>query len=523
MKTKRSIIQNCIFWLLLIPFFILSMPDNGFAASTTTTLKAIGSAAATQSGDYICSSAGLNRPHRFYIEVPSGLANLYVDIYDADIGAVVNYTDWEVTAPYNTSCRYTLNRPNGTLEYSASYNNTQIAADSVWTNFRTVSNPAAGHWELVVDMSTTGSGGGDDTNGFGIRAHDGTAGAGGTELPIYAESFVPLGHIGVNGTYAITTFYPYVTSGCTVRWNDFDGDIAAPNYYARLSYDSRLSLVGPITYNGSANDVWLNPNTSITGFRTDLLNVDMGIWTATARYQTLATSTANFGVFWAGNWLTGTTGVPTAQPQTNSFRVYLPSDGGGAPVKPYLTQKVVYVSGPNPPDHTPNPHTPTYLRVVINFVNPTARAVTFSAANLVTANVPATTTRVVYRGPTYAAVSQGSIVTQPAAGGQGNVTWNPGTVAAGAQVALYYEISVTPTANGQRNVLTGIPTAGTPAINGTTAKYVDETGNTTQTRATYTFGPLCELAATEGGTPIPTWVAVSCRKEEAPKVTVKGP
>ena len=35
---------------------------------------------------------------------------------------------------------------------------------------------------------------------------------------------------------------------------------------------------------------------------------------------------------------------------------------------------------------------------------------------------------------------------------------------------------------------------GTPASNGTQAKYVDETGNGTQAIATYTFGPLCELS-----------------------------
>jgi len=44
--------------------------------------------------------------------------------------------------------------------------------------------------------------------------------------------------------------------------------------------------------------------------------------------------------------------------------------------------------------------------------------------------------------------------------------------------------------------------------NGTTATYVDETGNTTQPRATFTFGPLCELAVTTG-TDLPTRALVS--------------
>jgi len=59
---------------------------------------------------------------------------------------------------------------------------------------------------------------------------------------------------------------------------------------------------------------------------------------------------------------------------------------------------------------------------------------------------------------------------------------------------MYY-VNVTPTAAGQRIPVTGTPASG----NGTRAKFVDETGNTTQARATYQFGPLCELAVTENG------------------------
>jgi hypothetical protein len=500
-QANTHIRYQVIFSLLIVGALLL--PQAGFAASTTTPLRQIGRSAATESGDYI--SSGLHQPYRYYIEVPPGLANLYVDIYDADIGAVTiagNYTDWLIGAlPYNTSCIYTLNRPNGTLEYSATYNNTQTAADSTWINFRTVSSPAPGHWELVVDMSATGNG--NDVNGYGIRAHDGTSGAGGTELPIYAESFLPLGHVGASPSSATTTFYPYVTSGCTVDWNDFDGDDDGTGTYCLLSYTSRAGAVPYTTYHGAANDVWVN--TAISGYSTDSLNIDSGIWTATARYRTLSGSTANFGVFWAGNWLAAT-GTPSAQPEDDSFRVYLPTDSGGAPIKPYLTQRIVIVSGPNPPISGGT----TYIRVVIDFVNPTARAVTFSAsttpADLVTARVPGG--RVRYRGAAYAAVSQGSITDQPGdlQNAADNVTWDPGTVAAGATATLYYELRVRPSANNQYNNATG-----TPDANGTTARYVDETGNTTQTRATFTFGPLCELSTYSGtGGDIPTWVAVSC-------------
>ena len=58
--------------------------------------------------------------------------------------------------PTTPACSYTLNRPNATNAATATYNNTQVAADSVWTQLYTVANPAAGHWELIVDMSSAG-------------------------------------------------------------------------------------------------------------------------------------------------------------------------------------------------------------------------------------------------------------------------------------------------------------------------------------------------------------------------------
>jgi hypothetical protein len=491
---------RAVFFMLIAATLLLS--QTGFAASTgqTAILRQIGSGAQTQSGDYISSNqgAGLNLAYRYYIEVPAGVSNLTVEIYDADTGAVANYTDWQIGGAYNTSCTYTLNRPDTTNAATATYDNTQVAADSAWTQLYTVANPAAGHWQLIVDMSSAVTAG-DDVNGYGIRAHDGTPGAGGTEFPIYAESFLPLGVIGLNPMSITTTFYPYVTSGCTVDWNDFDGDDDGTGTYCLLSYSSRLGTIPTTTYHGAGNDAWLN--TPITGFSTTNSNVDSGIWTATARYTTLNGSTANFGVFWAGNWQAAS-GAPSAQPEANSFRVYLPTDGGGAPVKPYLTQHMVFVSGSNPPVSGGT----TYVRVLIDFVNPTAKAVTFSAANLVTVRVPGG--RVRYHGSAYAGVSQGSITGQPAdlQNAAGNVTWNPGTVAAGSSAELFYELRVIPSGNNQTNNATG-----TPAANGTTARYVDETGNTTQARATYTFGPLCELSTYSGtGGTIPTWVAVSC-------------
>jgi len=344
-----------------------------------------------------------------------------------------------------------------------------------------------GHWELRVDMSTAATAG-DDINAVGIRAHDGTSGVGGTELPVYLDS---IGGFGVNppasGTSSRTyALYPYVTSGCTASTNDFD-------------YDSNNGTVGSIAYSSrtgaytqtvasaslSANDVW-NRDT-INRWTSDQLSTEYGIWQSNltiSSYLVGGTPNGNYTDVYLGNFQAAAN-PPTANPVTNAFRVYLPTDAGAAPVKPYVEQLLTFKSGTNPP---PAGQTARY-QVTVRVVNPTTRPIVFSAANLVTANVPGG--GAVYAGN--AAVGQGTIVTQPAVGGTGNITWNPGTLTAGATASLTYQVSVTPASAGQR-----IPVTGTPASNGTTAKYLDETGNTTQTRATFTFGPLCELAMTQG-------------------------
>jgi hypothetical protein len=195
------------------------------------------------------------------------------------------------------------------------------------------------------------------------------------------------------------------------------------------------------------------------------------------------TPNGNYTDIWLGNYQ-AVANPPSANPVPNSFRIYLPTDAGAAPVKPYLEQLLTFKSGTNPP---PVGQTAIY-QVTVRLVNPTTRPIVFSAANLVTANVPGG--GAVYGGN--AAVGQGTITSQPAVGNTGNITWNPGTVNAGVTTILTYQVRVTPTSAGQR-----IPVTGTPTSNGTMAKFVDETGNTTQTRATFTFGPLCELAMTQ--------------------------
>ena len=484
---RKFTIVGCIFYLIVSVF--LSIPVQVFAASTPTgeLLKQIGSGAPTGSGDYVSSSGGLNTYYAYFIEVPPGTGRLVVRIFDADVG-LGGANDW-TSDFFNTSCTYRLYDPNGNTvsqDFITGSNTGPPGSDSNWRRLCRINNPMAGHWQLRVNMSS-GVTGGNDMNGYGIRAVDIIYG---TELNIYAESFIPLGQLGTPASQT-TTLYPYITSGCTVDSNDWDGDNGGGTY-CTLSITSRTGSL-TTTFNGSGGSAWLN--NPISGFTTDLLASDYGIWNSALSYSDLG-SGANFGVFYMGNY-NASNPPPTSQPETGTFRIYFRSNSGGAPVKPFLTHSLSHVSGPNPPSNGST----TRVKVAVTILNPTPFSITFSSGNLVRANVPGT--GAVYAGN--ASVTQGSITGQPSIGGTGNITWNPGTVSGSNNYeTLYYEVDVTPTSSGQR-----IPVTGTPASNGTTATFVDETGNTTQTRATLIFGPLCELAVTEGIRDIPTLAAIA--------------
>ncbi|MES1243153.1 MAG: C25 family cysteine peptidase [Acidobacteriota bacterium] len=350
----------------------------------------------------------------------------------------------------------------------------------------------AGHWEVEVVMAAA-----DDINAIGLRAHDGDSGSGGTELNVYFDSAAQFGiNPPASGTSNRSyTVHPYLTSGCTAYENDFDYD-RNRGTVGSMTFDSR-SGSGTFTQsvaNGSlsVDNVW--SRTAITGWTSDVNSVEYGIWTGTvsiSSYLVAGTPNGNYTTFYMSNSQAVDPAVtaPTANPAPNTFRTYLPTDASAAPVKPYMEQYLRHDSGPNPPQVGQT----SRVTVTVKVVNPTAYPIVFSSSNLVTSNVPGS--GATYNGSTTAQVSQGSITSQPAAGGTGNITWNPGTVAAGATALLAYEVRITPTSGGQRVVATGL---GTSSTNGTHGTFVDETGNTSQTRATYTFGPLCELAVTQG-------------------------
>lgn len=464
---------------------LLSAPLRPATTGQTALSPAQGAGAATSQGDYVTSDGALDANYQLWIEVPPGLSRLVVEVFDPDIGrggggdATANRD--RARGSYDTQADYRLYDPGGTQR--AFFNNcdTNTCSDNAWqTLLNTTTNLVAGHWLLEVEMNSAETDG-DDVNAFGVRAHDGNSGAGGTELPVYWDSYATYGTNNENGASFSRsyTFHPWVTAGCRLDTNDFDFDSSGS-----MSHTSRSGAFVGASGSPSGNDVWRN---GVLGpWTTDSDATDYGVWTQNVTITGFP-GNGNYGQIYLGNELASNP-PPSSQPEANTYRIYLPTDAGAAPAKPYVEQMVRWDRGPNPPQ---TGQTSTFT-VTVRLVNPTARAITFSTPDLrlVATYVPGG--GVVYGGNPQ--TSQGGMVLQPAVGGTGLVVWNPGSLAAGSVAIMGYEVDVTPTSNGQRLPVTATPASG----NGTRAYWYDETGNTTQGRASYLFGPLCELAVTEG-------------------------
>ncbi len=448
-----------------------------------------------------------------------------VQVFDADVCAGGTTTEGttgdagrdrlrtNTGADANTTCNYQLFNPAGTQQGSTvtlGSANTSVGlvattADNSWQTIHrsgttplALNNPAAGHWRLVVDMQ-----GGNDLNGFGVRAFNGTGneGASGTELNIYAPSFTPYGVNPIaNPSNTVTTDHPYVSSGCNCSHRDFDfdngngtGPWGSTTYTGLNGFTATQSgPSGDDTWTALAIAGWSDFN--LGGQPAGSASRGYGIWTRATTIRTYVTgagTNGNYGVTYLGAFNVSGTNAPTASPQANTFRAYMRTDAGAAPVKPHARQYIRnVVSGPNPPVSGQT----SVIEIQAEITNPTAFPITFSGTNLVTARIPSP--RVTYVGSS-ATVSQNSGgLTQPGNGTNNvNLTWNPGTLAAGATGWMRYRVNLTPTAANQTTNITG-----TPAANGTTFTYIDETGpsltGAALTRATYTFGPLCQLAVT---------------------------
>lgn len=452
-------------------------------------------------GDYVSATSGggqyitTNKYYAYFIEVTSATTRLVIDIFDpniyevttGDFGENRNGTAWD------TQTNYTLLDPSGSVVATLTGTNSPLN-NQQWVNLADVTSPQNGHWELRVQVAS-----GDDVNIYGVRAHDGDPGAGGNELNVYAESYLSLGHTGTGlPNPKVHVFYPYVIRGCGFRSMDFDNDsnnlsslqFSSPDgsYNPSFSY---TSLSGPAAAAGTGNDGWAFNFVTYSNFA--LL---YGLWTETftvgGNNQLVCLVTDD----------DHSASAPTQQQEPGSFRLYLPTDAGTKPAKPQVTQNVTHVSGPNPPSLG----IPTFYNLTFTIQNQTSSPISFSApSNIFSSFVPGTlpNANVTYQGSL--STTHGSVISTPMIGGSGSVLWNPGVIPPSTNASITYRVSVLPTSCPSQINLTGTGT------NATTIRFVDETANTSQTRATLTIGGLCVLQTAECLGPTAAFVTVQGR------------
>lgn len=476
----------------IVASFLISGRASAGSTGTAQLLQINGSGAAAGQGDFVSASANLDTYHRFYVVVPSGATRLDIDLFDADVNLAGGTNDLIRTAA-NTGVRYRVYNPSGTQVFTVTLAAASCGTigggtcDNVWANIYTTNSPIAGHYEIRVDMSsaiTTG----DDVNGLGIRAHDGTSGSGGTEYNVYSPTYLP---VGLSATGSATfTYYPWVTTGCSIDAFDYDTDrnTIAGNSWSLASRDSSFSAT-IANASLSKNAAWKkNAQASIVGTQS---TTGYGLWTSAFTIAADATTTSNYATIYIGTegYTPNAGAPPSANPEAGTARIYFPTDSGAAPVEPYMEHFIGHRSGANP--MTKN--SLTTLEITQRIYNPTAKSISFSGTyggntRQAQINVPTSGGRNTYQGN--ASVTSGaSITSQPSVGGVGDVVWSPGTMASGSNAAVSFRVASTPS-NNNAYAVTGAESA---RASSTLALYLDQTGNTTQANANPELGGLCRL------------------------------
>ncbi|MCE3004765.1 MAG: hypothetical protein LW860_19030 [Xanthomonadaceae bacterium] len=516
--------------LLLSPLSVIG-GGHPSGASTLPLLASRGSDLACNQGDWAhCppgqGGLGADKFHAFFVEVPPGTGNLTLEIFDADIGAgggaeatagrdtaaatVAQAVQYSLADPAGAAQATRFQRGNGVsavagvttglattagAAVSCATAGPATSADNAWCQVFATANPTAGHWELRI-ASVTGT----PIHYFGVRARD-TATA--RDLNVYTRSYFHFGNQNVNAGRSYTgtnALFPYVTEGCRLRAADFDSDNEGGQ---SLRFASRSGVFDQTLTEAnadlSANDAW---NDELLTFTSDAAAREYGIW----RFEfSSGTDTANHVTPWCGSELAAAS-PPSAQPQGGtdrgagatvsgeSYRYYLPTVAGGPPTKPYVEQRLFYVSGANPPSAGGGV---TRLQVTVSVRNPTPYPIDFSATNNLTASVPSSTggggNDLRFSNFSAPTTNCGSATLTGAGTAVRNLAWNPGTIAANANCTLFYQFDVDApnnAATGTRIEVTGNG-AGVDAAE-TTARFLDET----DTR--FVFGPLCPLAITLG-------------------------
>ncbi len=447
-----------------------------------------GAGAGAGAGDWVSAGDGLDDGHRFYVEVPPASPALVVELFDADVlmgAGAPGEVDRVRGSIGDTRVRYELYDPAGrraATRFVTAGDDGPAAADRAWLTFFSSPAPQAGHWKLVIDMSSRlNREAGDDVNALGLRAHDGDPGHGGVELSIYSQSFLPIGIHGRPGSRQDYALFAYVTGGCALAVLDFDFDASSVTTAGALQLVSRS---GAHIFGGarsgytafSADRAW--NRSLVSGWAGPGAASEYGVWS-------LAVEIADPGI---GNFATlrlesaadGAAVSAWTAPAGNALRIYLPSDRGSPPIKPFLSQSLAFVDGTANP---PGPGGAGTYAVTLRLANPAGSAgvIDFEGEHVVTASVAA---GVSYLGPV--SLSAGSLLSEPERGAGGQVRWLPGSLDPGVDATLVYLVEVTRRAAGVPKAT--IDVTGRPGAGGTRAELLDETGTP------IVLGELCQLS-----------------------------
>src|SRR6202022_3832833 len=153
----------------------LRIQDNGDANPSTIEreVNLSGFTTATLSFDFRTSNVEANDLTLVQVSNNGGFSWTTVDTFTGSFALSTRSNNITSFIASNTRIRFSTSGAGFSGNNAFFVDNVQIKDSSI----------AAGHWELRVDMSSSVTTG-DDINAFGIRANDGDATAGGTELNI---------------------------------------------------------------------------------------------------------------------------------------------------------------------------------------------------------------------------------------------------------------------------------------------------------------------------------------------------
>ncbi len=149
MISRSSRISSTIVLAVVVASFVCLLPhpaDGGGTPATGTTSDQLinqqGSGVPTEYGDYIASSSAIDSAYSYWLEVPSGLSRLVVEIFDADVYAggaadLAGERDRQLTS--GGSVEYRLFDPSGTEITSTNFTDgnatSPTGADNAWLVF----------------------------------------------------------------------------------------------------------------------------------------------------------------------------------------------------------------------------------------------------------------------------------------------------------------------------------------------------------------------------------------------------